>query len=95
MRSVFSVFHLLIQMASVFAELELSMIRMRVRIGMANARAKSKQIGRKPTTKEDIPNVFVKHYPSYANGTMTVSELARICGLSRPTAYKYVSMLAQ
>ena len=82
-------------MAIMFAELELSMIRMRVRIGMANAHAKGKQIGRKPTTKEDISNVFVKHYPSYANGTMNVSELAHICGLSRHTTYKYVSMLAQ
>ena len=84
-----------LQMAGVFAELELSMIRMRVRSGMANARARGKQIGRKPTTKEDIPSVFIKHYHSYINGSMNVSELARICGLSRPTVYKYIRMLAQ
>jgi len=42
-----------LQMAGVFSELELSMIRARVRSGMSNARAKGKQIGRKPTTKED------------------------------------------
>ena len=83
-----------LQMAGVFSELELSMIRARVRSGMANARAKGKQIGRKPVTKADLPNVFVKYYSSYANGTMTVTELARVCGISRPTAYKYIKMMA-
>ncbi len=82
-----------LQMAGVFSELELSMIRARVRSGMANARAKGKQIGRKPVTKADLPAVFTKYYPSYAGGTMTVTELARICGLSRPTAYKYIKMM--
>ena len=82
-----------LQMAGVFSELELSMIRARVRSGMANAKAKGKQIGRKPITKEDLPVVFFKYYPSYKNGTMTITELARICGLSRPTVYKYLSMM--
>ena len=68
------------------------MMRARVRSGMANARAKGKQIGRKPTTKEDLPAVFLKYYPSYQNGTMTITELARICGLSRPTVYKYLAI---
>jgi len=82
-----------LQMAGVFSELELSMIRARVRSGMANAKAKGKQIGRKPATKADIPAVFLKYYPAYENGTMNATELARICGLSRPTIYKYVNML--
>ena len=82
-----------LQMAGVFSELELSMVRMRVRSGLANAKAKGRQIGRKPLTKEDIPAVFLKHYQSYQNGTMNVSELARICGLSRPTIYKYLKMV--
>ena len=83
-----------LQMAGVFSELELSMIRARVRSGMANARAKGKQIGRKPVTKADLPAVFIKYYPSYAAGTMTVTELSRVCGLSRPTAYKYIKLMA-
>ncbi len=82
-----------LQMAGVFSELELSMIRARVRSGMANAKAKGKQIGRRPITKADLPAVFIKYYPSYANGTMNVTELARICGLSRPTIYKYLKMV--
>ena len=82
-----------IQMSAVFAELELSMIRARVKSGMRAAAAKGKPIGRKPTTKDDIPTVFYKHYPSFQSGSMNLSELARICGLSRPTVYKYLELI--
>ena len=82
-----------LQMAGVFSELELSMIRSRVRSGMANAKAKGKHIGRRPITKDDIPAVFMKHYPAYRDGQLTLSEFARVCGLSRPTVYKYIGLL--
>ena len=82
-----------LQMAGVFSQLELAMIRARVRSGMENARAKGKKIGRRPTTKDDIPAIFYKHYPSYVAHQMNVSELARVCGLSRPTVYKYLKMV--
>ena len=83
-----------IQMSAVFAELELSIIRARVKSGIANAKSKGKQIGRRPATKEDIPAIFYKHYPAFAAGRMNVSELARICDLSRPTVYKYLRLVA-
>ena len=82
-----------LQMAGVFSQLELAMIRARVKSGMENAKSKGKRIGRPQTTKEDIPAIFYKHYPSFASGQMNVSELARICGLSRPTVYKYLRMI--
>ena len=82
-----------IQISAVFAELELSILRARVRSGMANAAAKGKQIGRPQTTKEDIPAIFYKHYPAYVAGKLNVSELARVCGLSRPTVYKYLRLV--
>lgn len=82
-----------IQMSAVFAELELSIVRARVKSGMANARAKGHRIGRPRSTKEDIPGIFLKHYPAYKMGKMNVSELARVCGLSRPTVYKYLRMV--
>jgi len=82
-----------IQMSAVFAELELSIIRARVRSGMENARSKGKQIGRPQTTKDSIPAIFYKHYPAFASGSMNVSELARICRLSRPTVYKYLRLV--
>ena len=83
-----------LQMASIFSELEKNILRSRVRSGLANAKAKGKQIGRRKTTKADLPAVFIKYYPIYANGSMNVTELARICGLSRPTTYKYIKMMS-
>lgn len=80
-------------MSGVFAELELSIIRARVKSGMANAKAKGRRIGRPQTTKDDIPAIFYKHYPAYTSGKRNVSELARVCGLSRPTIYKYLKLI--
>ena len=82
-----------LQMAGVFSQLELAMIRSRVRSGMANAKAKGKRIGRPQVGKEDIPANFLRHYPAFKNGTLNVSELARVCDLSRTTVYKYLSLL--
>ena len=82
-----------IQMSGVFAELELGMIRERVRSGVANARAKGVKIGRPQITKEDIPQTFYRHYPAFLAGSLNLSELAKVCGLSRNTVYKYLSLL--
>ena len=82
-----------IQMSGVFAELELRIIRERVKSGMRNAKAKGAKIGRPQTTKDDIPPSFYRHYASYKNGTLNISELSRVCNISRTTAYKYLSIL--
>ena len=82
-----------LQMAGVFSELELQMIRARVKNGVANAKAKGIKVGRPKLTKEDIPQAFYRHYPAYAAGKMNLTELARVCGLSRPTVYKYLKMM--
>lgn len=82
-----------LQMAGVFSQLELAMIRARVKSGMANARAKGASIGRPRTTVDDVPPVFLRHYPAYRNGKLNVSELSRVCNISRTTAYKYLSLL--
>ena len=82
-----------IQMSGVFAELELGMIRERVRSGMANAKAKGVRLGRPNLTKDDIPPIFYRHFPSYVSGKLNVSELARVCDMSRTTVYKYIGIL--
>ena len=82
-----------LQMAGVFSQLELAMIRARVRSGMENARAKGRVIGRPQATKDDIPASFLRHYPAYKTGRVNISELARVCDLSRTTVYKYISLL--
>ena len=82
-----------LQMAGVFSQLELAMIRARVRSGMENARAKGRQIGRPQVSKEDIPATFLRHYPAYKSRQLIVSELARVCHISRTTVYKYIGLL--
>ena len=82
-----------IQMSGVFAELELGMIRERVKSGVANARAKGIKLGRPELTKDEIPTIFYRHYPASVSGELNISELARVCDMSRTTIYKYIKFL--
>ena len=82
-----------LQISAVFCELEVSMLRARVKGSLQHAKAQGKKLGRRPTTKDDIPPIFYKHYPAFMSGTLNVSELARICDLSRPTVYKYLKLV--
>ena len=36
---------------------------------------------------------FLRHYPAYKSKQLNVSELARVCDISRTTAYKYIGLL--
>lgn len=83
-----------LQIAGVFAQLELSMIRARVRSGMDNARAKGKRIGRPHISAERIPDSFFRYYSRYQAGEINLSELSRLAQLSRPTVYRYISVLS-
>lgn len=76
-------------MWGVFSELEASIISQRVKSGMANARDKGAVIGRPKTTLEELPSGFLRHYPKYKAGDLTLTELARLCDISRQTVYKY------
>ena len=82
-----------LQIAGVFSQLELSMIRSRVRSGMANDKAKGKHIGRPPVSDTTIPDSFYRYYNKYQSGDITVSELSRLAKLSRTTVYRYINHL--
>lgn len=82
-----------LQMTGVFSELERNMISQRVKLGVANAKAKGKQIGRPTLNKDNIPSVFYKHYALYKNKSISITELAKLCGMSRTTIYKYLEMI--
>lgn len=84
-----------LQMAGVFSQLELAMIRARVRSGLENAKAKGKKIGRPALTMDRLPPAFLRHYPAYRQGRLNLTELARVCGISRTTAYKYLGMVGK
>lgn len=82
-----------LQMSGVFAELERNIISQRVKSGMQNAKAKGKVLGRPQTTADDIPSVFMKHYPKYEAEEINVTEFARLCSMSRTTIYKYLKLI--
>ena len=82
-----------LQMSGVFAELERNIISARVKSGIENARAKGKVLGRPHTTADDIPNIFLKHYPKYKSKSINVTEFARLCDMSRTTIYKYLKII--
>ena len=82
-----------LQMAGVFSQLELSMIRDRVRSGMANARAKGKRIGRPELNRDALPDAFYRHYPLYKAGSINKVEFSKLIGASRPTLDKYLKVV--
>lgn len=82
-----------LQMAGVFSELERNMIVNRVRSGLQNAKAKGKKLGRPSLTINDIPQVVIKHFDAFMDGAFTKTEYARLCGISRPTLNKYISVM--
>lgn len=82
----------MLKMMGVFAEMERNMISERIKSGMANAVAKGKVVGRPITTIENLPIIFVKHYPKYRKGEVNKTELARLCNISRQSVHKYISI---
>ena len=85
----------MLKMMGVFAEMERNMISQRVKSGIENAKAKGKVIGRPSTTKEDIPESFLKHYKMFKDKRINKSEFSRITNLSRPTIDKYLKLIEE
>lgn len=83
----------MLKMMGVFSEMERNMISDRVKSGMANAKAKGKVLGRPETSIDDIPNVFLKHYPKLKNKEINKVEFSKLTSLSRPTIDKYIKII--
>lgn len=75
------------------SQFERDMIRERVKSGVANARSKGKRVGRPQITLAEIPEIVKKRYELFSNGTIGKSEYARMCGISRPTLDKYITII--
>lgn len=71
-------------MIAAFAEFEREIMRSRTMDGLAAARSRGRKGGRKPTMS---PSKITTARSMYAAGT-TVSEIASILGVSRPTIYR-------
>ena len=68
-----------------FAEFEADLIRLRTREGMAMARAKGKLRGKKPKLSERRQRELTR---MHASGDYSISDLAEVFGVSRPTVYR-------
>ena len=72
------------QFLAILAEFERNCIVERVKEGLSAARARGR-IGGRPATPEKILDKALKMYDLH---NLTVSEICRACGISRPTLYK-------
>ena len=68
-----------------FAEFEADLIRMRTREGMAIARAKGKLRGKQPKLSDRQQRELCR---MHATGEYSISDLAEIFSVSRPTVYR-------
>ena len=68
-----------------FAEFEADLIRMRTREGMAVARAKGKLRGKQPKLSDKQQNELRRMHGS---GDYSISDLAEVFSVSRPTIYR-------
>ena len=68
-----------------FAEFEVDLIKMRTREGMAVARAKGKLRGKKPKLSDRQQKELLRMYDS---GNYSISDLAELFSVSRPTVYR-------
>jgi DNA invertase Pin-like site-specific DNA recombinase len=82
----------MILMMGTFAQIERKITVQRVKSGVANARAKGVLLGRPSLVKDKLPQVFVDHYPAYKAGKLKKAEYSRLCGISRPTLYRYLAL---
>jgi DNA invertase Pin-like site-specific DNA recombinase len=82
----------MVKMMGVFAEMERNMIVERVKSGLANARAKGVRLGRPGLTVNDLPAKFVEYLPLYQAGHLNKTDFSKLCGISRPTLYKYIAV---
>ncbi len=85
----------MLKMMGVFAEMERNMISERVKSGVANARAKGKVVGRPALKLSDIPKKVIETYELYKGGTISKSDFAKMCGISRPTLDKYIKVIIE
>lgn len=82
----------MLKMMDVFAEAERKIISQRIKSGMENAKAQGAKIGRPRTTINNLPELFMKNVHLHTFKKVTQKELARLCGVSRQSIFKYIKI---
>lgn len=60
---------------------------------MDNAKANGKKIGRPKVDASNLPEKFIKFYPTYKTGKINITEYANLLQCSRTTIYKYIRLV--
>lgn len=85
----------MLKMMAVFAELDRKMKIYQINLGLKNARKLGHKLGRPKTNIDNIPESFFKYYPMYKTGTINKKEFSRLSGISYPSIYKYLDIVAK
>ena len=85
----------MLKMMGVFSELERNMISARVKSGMENAKAKGKKIDRAKSNINNIPKEVIKYYEFYKTNKINKTTYAKMCGVTRPSIYKYIKIIEE
>ena len=85
----------MLKMMGVFSELERNMISERVKSGIENAKQKGKKIGRAKSSINNIPKEVIKYYEFYKNNKINKTTYAKMCGVTRPSIYKYIKIIEE
>lgn len=85
----------MLKMMGVFSEIERNMISQRVKSGVANARAKGKIVGRPSLTIDKVPTKVKDLYDLYKSATISKTDYAKMCNISRPTLDKYLKVIVE
>lgn len=80
---------LLFHMFGALAEFERNLLRERTQAGLASARARGRTGGAPIALDKDKRKLAVK---AYLDKELTIAQICKIFGISRPTLYKYVDM---
>lgn len=80
-------------MMDVVSEIETNMIKQRVKSGLENAKAKGVKFGRPKVTIDDIPQNIKGAYDLVKEGKISKSVCAKMCGISRVTLDKYITII--
>ena len=83
----------MLHMMGAFAELERGLAAERIASGLALARANGTRLGRPKKTAADVPLSFRAAWEGFKAGAVGAGDLARVAGVSRPTAAKYSRLL--
>lgn len=85
----------MLKMMGVFSELERNMISQRVKSGVANARAKGKIVGRPALDINKVPQKVKDMYELLKDGSISKTDYAKMCNVSRPTLDKYLKVMIE